>query len=178
MATAQLIAGRYRVMRRLGSGGGGSVVLAEDTLLERPVAIKILHPEGPEEAVHRFRREARIGASLDHPNVVDVYDALLDGPEVMLVMEYVPGRSLAEALADGALPRDRALAVLRDVAGALDHVHARGVLHRDVKPGNILLGEDGRAWLADLGVATADESTRITFTGGLVGTAAYLAPEL
>ena len=174
---AALIAGRYRVVRELGSGGMGTVILAEDERLRRPVAIKRMHPEGPADAIERFRREARLGASLNHRNLVTTYDAIVEGDQVMIVMEYVPGPSLAEALRDGPLEPARAVGILRDVAAALDDAHAHGVLHRDVKPANILLAPDGRAKLADLGVATAVESTKITVAGGVIGTAAYLAPE-
>ena len=174
---AALIAGRYRVVRQLGSGGMGSVLLAEDERLQRPVAIKRMHPEGPADAIERFRREARLGASLNHRNLVTTYDAIVEDDEVMIVMEYVPGPSLAEALREGPLEPARAVGVLRDVAAALDDAHSHGVLHRDVKPANILLAPDGRAMLADLGVATAVESTKITIAGGVIGTAAYLAPE-
>ena len=174
---AALIAGRYRLVRELGSGGMGTVVLAEDERLRRPVAIKRMHPEGPADAIERFRREARLGASLNHRNLVTTYDAIVEGDHVMIVMEYVPGPSLAEALRDGPLEPARAVGILRDVAAALDDAHSHGVLHRDVKPANILLAPDGRAMLADLGVATAVESTKITVAGGVIGTAAYLAPE-
>ncbi len=168
---------RYRVVRTIASGGMGTVVLAEDERLGRQVAIKRLHTEGSDEALQRFRREARIGARLSHPNLVTIYDAVVDGPEVMIVMEYVPGRSLAELLRDGPIDRARAASLVRDLGAGLDHAHEQGVLHRDVKPGNILLDPTGRAKLADMGISTAAESTQITITGSVLGTAAYLAPE-
>ncbi|HEX8101759.1 MAG TPA: serine/threonine-protein kinase, partial [Solirubrobacteraceae bacterium] len=176
-AGTQRIADRYRIVRTIASGGMGSVLLAEDERLGRQVAIKRMHAEGAEDALQRFRREARLGASLSHPNLVKIYDAIVDGPDVMILMEYVPGRSLADRLREGPLDRGEAASILRDVACGLDHAHEHGVLHRDVKPGNVLLGPDGRAKIGDLGIATAAEMTRITLTGSIMGTAAYLAPE-
>ncbi len=174
----QSLAGRYRVLRTLASGGMGTVLLAEDERLGRQVAIKRMRAEGTaSEGLQRFRREARIGASLSHPHLVRIYDAIVEGPEIMIVMEYVPGRSLAELLREGRPDHATTISVLRDTAAGLDHAHQHGVVHRDVKPGNILLTEEGRAKLGDLGIATAAESTRITTTGRVLGTAAYLAPE-
>jgi len=174
----ETLAGRYRVLRTLASGGMGTVVLAEDERLGRRVAIKRMHAEGTgADGLARFRREARIGAKLSHRNLVRIFDAIVEGPNVMIVMEYVPGRSLAELLRDGRPDRATALRILRDMAAGLDLAHDNGVLHRDVKPGNVLLAEDGQAKLGDLGIATAAESTRITTTGSIMGTAAYLAPE-
>ncbi|MDP8943303.1 MAG: serine/threonine protein kinase, partial [Actinomycetota bacterium] len=171
------LAGRYRILRRLGSGGMATVFLAEDERLGRQVAVKRLHADGPEHAVERFEREARLGASLNHPNVVAIYDTATDPEGVLIVMEYVDGETLGRALARGPLDRGRALAVLRAVAAALDHAHGHGVVHRDIKPANVLLGTDGRVKLADLGIATAAERTHITRTGTVLGTPSYMAPE-
>jgi len=176
-ASGALIAGRYRVIRTLGAGGMASVVLAEDERLGREVAIKRLHPHSADELAQRFQREARIGASLAHPNVVRVFDSLTEGEDVVLVMEYVAGEDLSTALRRGALERARGLEVLRAVGAALDHAHEHGVVHRDVKPANVLLGSNGTVKLADLGIATAAEMTRITRTGVAPGTVAYMAPE-
>jgi len=176
-ASGALIAGRYRVIRTLGAGGMASVVLAEDERLGREVALKRLHPHSADELAQRFQREARIGASLAHPNVVRVFDSLTEGDDVVLVMEYVAGEDLSTALRRGALERPRGLEVLRAVGAALDHAHEHGVVHRDVKPANVLLGSSGTVKLADLGIATAAEMTRITRTGVAPGTVAYMAPE-
>jgi serine/threonine-protein kinase len=172
-----LLAGRYRVLKRLGSGGMATVFLAEDQRLSRKVAIKRLHAESPEEVAKRFQREAHLGASLNHPNIVSVFDIETDDENVLIVMEYVAAGTLKDALARGPLPRDAAFRVLEDVASALDYAHEHGVVHRDVKPANVLLDEGGRAKLADLGIATAAEVTKVTMTGSVLGTAAYMAPE-
>lgn len=174
---ARLLGGRYRLIRRLGSGGMGAVFLADDERLGRQVAIKRLHAESPEETARRFEREARLGARLNHPNLVAVYDSLSDDEDVLIVMEYVEGRTLADELRDGPLTPERALDVLGGVAGALDHAHSQGVTHRDVKPANILLGSEGAVKLADLGIATAAEQTHITRTGTALGSPSYMAPE-
>jgi hypothetical protein len=171
-------ADRYRVVRRLGAGGMATVFLAQDERLGRPVALKRLHANSPEDVARRFEREARLGASLNHPNLVSIYDTLTDPEGVLIVMEYVEGTSLYEALRIGPLPREWAFAVLRGVASALDHAHRHGVVHRDVKPANILLSEEGEAKLVDLGIARAAEgATHITQTGTVLGTPVYMAPE-
>src|SRR5215208_4655230 len=179
MATASdLIAGRYRVSHEVGSGGMASVVVAEDTILGRRVAIKRLHAERVESFSGRFRREARIGAAISHPNLVAVYDVLPVEDDLLLVMEYVEGQTLADALRDGPLDPRRALDILEAAAAGLDHLHERGVIHRDIKPSNILLGDAGTVKLADLRIATAAQMTRVTQAGAVLGTARYLAPEL
>src|SRR2546423_10579782 len=123
----RLLDGRYRIVRRLGSGGMAAVFLAEDERLGRPVAIKRLHGDvSDDELVKRFRREARLGASLNHPNVVAVYDIRVDNEGVLIVMEYVEGRTLRDELAGGPVPPERALGILRGVAEALDHAHGPG----------------------------------------------------
>jgi len=119
-------ADRYRVLRRLGSGGMATVYLAEDERLGRRVAVKRLHADSPEDVAQRFDREARLGASLNHPNLVAVYDTVTDDEGVLIVMEYVDGPTLGQALKDGPLPVARGLEVLRGVAAALDHAHAQG----------------------------------------------------
>jgi serine/threonine-protein kinase len=174
---ATLLADRYRVIDRVGSGGMATVLLAEDERLGRQVAVKRLHAESPEDTARRFRREARLGASLNHPNIVAVYDIVSDDEGVLIVMEYVEGETLRDAIDRGPLSPTHVLAVLRGVAQALDHAHGEGIVHRDVKPANVLLGGDGRIKLADLGIATAVEGTRITMSGTVLGTAAYMAPE-
>jgi serine/threonine-protein kinase len=173
-----LLGGRYRVIERVGSGGMAIVHLAEDERLGRQVAVKRLHAESPEATAQRFRREARLGASLNHPNLVSVYDIVTDDEGVLIVMEYVDGETLRDAIGRGPLEPKRVLEVLHGVAGALDHAHGEGIVHRDVKPANVLLGRDGHTVkLADLGIATAVEGTRITRSGTVLGTASYMAPE-
>lgn len=172
-----LIGERYRVVERLGTGGMATVMLAEDERLGRRVALKRLHMGFAPDVGERFRREAKLGASLSHPNVVGVYDVVNHEDQVVLVMEYVEGRTLAEVLAQGPLDAEKAIELLRPLASALDHAHKQGVVHRDVKPANILVREDGVVKLADLGIATGAELTSVTATGAALGTAAYMAPE-
>jgi eukaryotic-like serine/threonine-protein kinase len=172
-----LLGGRYRVVRHLGSGGMASVLLCRDERLDREVAVKRLHADSPGDVEQRFVREAKLGASLNHPNLVSVFDTATDDEGVLIVMEYVEGEALARALKRGPLPPERVASVVRDVGSALDHAHAQGVVHRDVKPGNVLLRRDGVTKLVDLGIATAQDHTRLTHSGMVLGTAAYMAPE-
>jgi hypothetical protein len=170
---------RYREIRRLGAGGMATVSLAEDTVLGRSVALKRVYRTGDRRDMLRLKREAMIGASLNHPNLVFVYDAQLqaDG-DVVIVMEYVEGETLADAIgARGALDPAEAIRVLRGVSTALDAIHDRGIVHRDVKPANVLLGHEGTIKLADLGVADVVDRTRITTPDALVGSFSYMAPE-
>ncbi|HSC03832.1 MAG TPA: serine/threonine-protein kinase [Solirubrobacteraceae bacterium] len=170
---------RYRHIKRLGVGGMATVSLAEDTVLGRPVALKRVHSAGDDRGMLRLKREAMVGASLNHPNLVFVYDAQLqeDG-DLVIVMEYVEGETLADAIRTrGALPPDEAIRILRGVGAALDGIHQQGIVHRDVKPANVLLGRDGTVKLADLGVAAVADRTRITESGAVVGSFNYMAPE-
>jgi serine/threonine-protein kinase len=142
------------------------------------VAVKRLHAESPEDAARRFEREAKLGASLNDPNIVAVYDIVSDEDGVLIVMEYVEGRTLRMEMDEGPMPPPRAIEILSGVAAALDHAHEHGVVHRDVKPANVLIAErDGAVKLTDLGIATAAERTRITGSGIVLGTASYMAPE-
>jgi eukaryotic-like serine/threonine-protein kinase len=177
MASDELLAGRYRPLQVLGTGGMARVFLAEDQRLGRRVAVKRLHAHSPEDTARRFEREARLGASLNHPNLVSVYDVDTDGESVLIVMEYVEGPTLAQELESGPLAPPRVADIVGQIAGALDQVHAQGIVHRDVKPANILLRPDGMVKLADLGIALASETTQITVSGTVLGTAAYMAPE-
>jgi tetratricopeptide (TPR) repeat protein len=154
-----------------------SVLLCQDERLGRQVAVKRLHADSPADVEQRFVREAKLGASLNHPNLVSVYDTATDEEGVLIVMEYVEGEALARTLKRGPLPPERVASIVRDVGAALDHAHAQGVIHRDVKPGNVLLRKDGVTKLVDLGIATAQDHTRLTHSGMVLGTAAYMAPE-
>ena len=178
----QRIAGRYRLERRLGVGGMSTVQLAFDERLERAVAIKLLAEHLADDAsfVSRFRREALAAARLVHPNIVQVFDFGFDEPSGrhFIVMEFVAGRSCAEILRDdGPMPPDQVVDVAVQACRGLDHAHRHGVVHRDVKPGNLMVSGDGIVKLADFGIAKAAEQSSITQVGSVLGTAAYLAPE-
>lgn len=176
------IGGRYRLLEPAGAGGTAAVWRATDERTGRPVAVKLLHPHlaADPEARERLQREALAMGGIDHPNVVAVRDLILDGDRPALIMDFVDGQSLAEAIATtGALPEDEALRIASEVATGLAAVHAAGLVHRDLKPANILLGADGRARVTDLGIAAnADPGdAAITATDGVAGTLRYLAPE-
>lgn len=172
--------GRYHVLERIATGGMGEVFRARDLVLDREVAIKVLHRNLAADPgfVERFRREARAAASLNHPNIVAVYDwGAVDGVYFM-VMEHVRGRSLREVLeAAGRLAPRQVADVLLQVLAALDHAHRMGIVHRDVKPENILVTPEGTAKVADFGLARAYADARSTQTGSVAGTVQYLAPE-
>ncbi len=175
--TPSVLAGRYRVIDRLGAGGMATVYLADDERLGRQVAVKRLHSDSPADAARRFDREAKVGASLSHPNLVTVFDTVADDEGVLIVMEYVPGENLAELMSGEPMKPERAISIVKQVAAALDHAHDAGVIHRDVKPANILISPDGKAKLVDLGIATVSERTQITAAGTVLGTPSYMAPE-
>ncbi len=175
--------GRYELNRRIGRGGMAEVFLARDQLLDRPVAIKVLFPEfaGDPNFVERFRREAQAAANLNHPNIVGVYDWGKVSGTYYIVMEYVPGRTVSEILrADGPLHPNRAADIAADVASALAFAHRNGVVHRDIKPGNILVTKQGLVKVADFGIAraiSAGVEENLTQTGSVMGTATYFSPE-
>ncbi|MGW3242520.1 Stk1 family PASTA domain-containing Ser/Thr kinase [Streptomyces sp. NPDC001070] len=175
----QTLDGRYRVESRIAVGGMATVYRALDTRLDRVLALKVMHPALAAEYgfVERFIREARSVARLDHPNVVQVYDQGMDGTYVYLAMEYIAGCTLRDVLRDrGALPPRAALDILEPVLAALGAAHRAGLVHRDMKPENVLIGDDGRVKVADFGlVRTAD--THTTSTTGVLGTVSYMAPE-
>jgi tetratricopeptide (TPR) repeat protein len=154
-----------------------SVLLCEDERLGRQVAVKRLHADSPVDVELRFNREAKLGASLNHPNLVSVFDTATDDEGVLIVMEYVEGEPLSRMLRRGPLRPEEVASMVRDLGDALDHAHAQGVIHRDVKPSNVLIRQDGLTKLADLGIATASDGTKITRSGTVLGTAAYMAPE-
>jgi serine/threonine-protein kinase len=177
--TGQLIAERYLIKAFVASGGMASVYRAEDTVLERVVALKIIHPHLATDRsfVDKFRREAKMAASLSHPNLVNVFDQGTDNQAIFQVMEYVPGINLRDALNDfGSLSPKRALEILEPLTAGLAAAHAAGILHRDLKPENVFLSDNGTVKLGDFGLAR--EISSHTQTGSLVGTAAYLSPEL
>ncbi len=175
--------GRYELHRRLGRGGMAEVYLARDQLLDRPVAVKVLFPALATDQgfVERFRREAQAAANLQHPNIVSVFDWGEANGTYFIVMEYVEGHTLAEMLRDeGRLHPDRAAEITADIAAALGFAHRNRVVHRDVKPGNVLITRDGGVKVADFGIARAlSDSTdqNLTKTGSVMGTATYFSPE-
>lgn len=180
----QLVDGRYEVVSRIARGGMATVYLAVDRRLDRDVALKVMHPHLAEGAagadfVARFRREARAAARLTHPGLVGVYDQGVDGETSYLTMEYVDGVNLRRHLAErGSLTVGEALDVAERVLDALAAAHRAGLVHRDVKPENVLLASDGRIKVADFGLARAVTEVTSTTTGTVFGTVAYLAPEL
>ncbi|GLW73251.1 hypothetical protein Kpho02_55500 [Kitasatospora phosalacinea] len=181
----RLVGGRYRLVRALGAGGFGSVWLARDETLGVDVAVKEvrLPPAGTAaeraELLERARREARHAARLrDHPHVVGVHDVVLDGGAPWTVMQLIVGRSLHERIAaDGPLPVPEAVRVATAVLSALEAAHAAGIVHRDVKPANVLLADDGRVLLADFGIAVQQDQTALTTDGVFLGSLDYVAPE-
>src|SRR5437870_3171481 len=169
----------YTLLDQIGYGGMAVVYRARQETLDRTVAIKILSENmaASGEFMERFRREARTSANLRHPNVITVHDFGEDERGVpYLVLEYVEGATLAD-LMDAGLDDDRIPDLLDQIAAGLDYAHARGVIHRDIKPGNVLLTSDGRAVLADFGLAWLLEGAHLTLTGGVIGTPEYMSPE-
>ncbi len=180
--TAVEIAGRYRLESRLGFGGMSTVHLAMDLRLERRVAVKLLaeHLADDPAFVSRFQREAQAAARLVHPNIVQVFDSGRDErtDQYFIVMEYIEGASCAEILRDdGWVELAEALSIIEQACEGLHYAHRHGVVHRDVKPGNLLRAREGEVKLADFGIAKATEQSSITQIGSVLGTAAYLAPE-
>ena len=179
----ELLGGRYQLRSQIARGGMTDVFLGHDTLLSRPVAIKRLFPEFAADPsfVERFRREATAAANLNHPNIVAVYDWGSAEGTYYIVMEYIEGQSLAELLrSDGPLPPEHAAEIALSVAAALGFAHNNGVIHRDVKPGNVLLSPDGKVKVTDFGIAIAafgGAEANLTQTGSVMGTATYFSPE-
>lgn len=181
----RLVAGRYRLVELLGRGGMGTVWRADDEMLGRLVAVKRLHPphlqsedEDVEMLFERTRREARSAARISHPNVVVVHDVVEDEGLPSIVLEYVPAITLGDLLKErGSLTPVEAARIGREMIAALRAAHAAGVLHRDVKPGNVLLSDTGRVVLTDFGIAQASGMSNLTRTGELIGSIDFLAPE-
>lgn len=172
---------RYEIQRKIARGGMADVFLARDKLLDRPVALKVLFPElsTDQNFVERFRREAQNAAKLSHPNIVSVYDWGEDASTYFIVMEYVSGKSLSATLHEqGPMSPEKAAEVAAEVAAALSFAHKNDVVHRDVKPGNVLIDTRGAVKVADFGIARARNSTEnLTQTGAVMGTATYFSPE-
>jgi serine/threonine protein kinase len=178
--SSTILSGRYRLESKLGSGGMSTVYLALDEVLDRPVAVKLLHREISEEAdqLERFRREARTAARLSHPNLVGVIDAGEDDGRPYIVFEYIQGRTLKRRIhEDGPLPVDEAVAYAIEIGRGLTAAHARKLVHRDVKPQNVLIDPDGRAKVTDFGIARSLEAKGMTATGRVLGTTDYVSPE-
>jgi eukaryotic-like serine/threonine-protein kinase len=177
--SGQLIANRYLVVSLVASGGMASVYLANDQVLERKVALKVIHPHLAKDKsfVDKFQREAKMAAQLSHPNLVNVFDQGADGDVIFLVMEYVPGITLRDAMNDfGSLDANKTLEIIEPLTEALAAAHSAGILHRDLKPENVFLSDGGKVKLGDFGLAR--EISEHTQTGSIVGTVAYLSPEL
>ena len=179
--TPRVLSGRYELSHLVARGGMAEVYRARDQLLDRPVALKVLFPELSVDRsfVERFRREAQAAANLSHPNIVPVFDWGEDSGTYFIVMEFVDGRALSSILRTaGPLHPDRAAEIAADVAGALSYAHRHGVVHRDVKPGNVLITEEGTIKVTDFGIARAvNTEESVTQTGAVMGTATYFSPE-
>jgi eukaryotic-like serine/threonine-protein kinase len=176
----QVFSNRYRIEREIAHGGMAEVYLARDESLDRLVALKALFPEYAREPsfVERFRREAQAAANLNHPNIVAIYDWGQESGTYFIVMEYVEGRSLRDLIrSEGALDAGQAADITAEIASALAFAHRSGVVHRDVKPGNVLLTRSGTVKVTDFGIARAGTSDGLTQTGSVMGTATYFSPE-
>ncbi|MDR2736391.1 MAG: Stk1 family PASTA domain-containing Ser/Thr kinase, partial [Gracilibacteraceae bacterium] len=176
----RLLGDRYKIEGKIGAGGMAIVYRAKDTLLERTVAIKVLREQfvTDEAFVKRFRREAQAAASLSHPNIVSIYDVGRDGDIDYIVMEYIHGQTLKDIIrSSGPLETLDAVNLVYQVGEALRHAHANNIIHRDIKPQNILVTSDGRAKVTDFGIARAVTSATLTHTGDIIGSVHYLSPE-
>ena len=176
----EVASGEYEILGELGRGGMAAVFLAREIALDRKVAIKLISPSFLDgaEAIERFKREARTAASLSHPGVIPIYGVRETGRALFFVMKYVHGRTLASILRGaGPLPVTLVRAVLTSVANALDYAHRNGVVHRDIKPGNIMVDTEGHVMVTDFGIAKVVDSQGLTMTGKTIGTPAYMSPE-
>ncbi len=176
----QTLGGRYELLARIGGGGMALVYKARDLLLNRYVAVKVLRPQfmHDDEFIRRFRREAQAAASLSHPNIVSIYDVGQEEDTHYIVMEFVDGSNLNEIIMERApLQPDEAVKIASQICDALDHAHSNQIIHRDIKPHNILIGKNGRVKVTDFGIARAVTSSTITQTGSVVGSVHYFSPE-
>ncbi|HEY8875431.1 MAG TPA: Stk1 family PASTA domain-containing Ser/Thr kinase [Desulfosporosinus sp.] len=177
---SKIFGGRYEVLERIGAGGMAIVYKAKDLLLNRVVTIKVLREQfvSDEDFIRRFRREAQSAASLSHPNIVSVYDVGKEGDTEYIVMEYVEGRNLKEIIREYApLTTDQSINLGRQITEAIQNAHEHHIIHRDIKPHNILVTEDGHAKVTDFGIARAVSSATVTHTGDIIGSVHYLSPE-
>lgn len=175
-----LLDNRYELVERIGDGGMAEVYRAHDKMLDRFVAIKILHPQftSDESFIARFRREAQGAARLSHPNIVNIYDVGESDGKYYIVMEYIKGETLKDKIKrEAPLPIDTTLSIVKEIAEALENAHANNLVHCDIKPHNILMNEYGHAKVADFGIARATTSSTITYTGSVVGSVHYFSPE-
>ena len=181
LQTGATLGGRYTLGAAIASGGMGDVWEAADEVLQRPVAVKVMRPQGPSDAafLERFRAEARSSASLHHPNIATVFDYGEEDGTAYLVMELVPGRTLGEIIRDhdGGMPAEEVRSILGQAALALSAAHEAGVVHRDVKPANIIVTPEGRVKLTDFGIARVGDGAGHTLTGEVLGTPDYISPE-
>ncbi|MDQ0337552.1 serine/threonine-protein kinase [Caldalkalibacillus uzonensis] len=174
------LVGRYELIERVGGGGMAVVYKARDSLLNRIVAVKILRPQfsGDDDFVDRFRREAQAAASLSHANIVNIYDVGIEDDVHFIVMEYIDGPTLKEYIDQkGPLPVEEAIHITKQIAEALEHAHQNNIIHRDIKPHNILIGPYKRVKVTDFGIARAATSSTITHTGSVIGSVHYFSPE-
>ena len=178
--TNRILDQRYELEELVGGGGMADVYKATDRLLQRPVAVKILHEQfqRDQEFIEKFHREAQAAARLSHPNIVNIYDVGVSAGEHYIVMEYVPGTTLKELIQQrGHLEPDAALAITREIAEALAHAHANGLVHCDIKPHNILMLDGAHAKVADFGIARAVTESTMTYSGNVIGSVHYFSPE-
>lgn len=178
--TNRVLDRRYELLERVGGGGMADVYKAQDRLLDRPVAVKILHAQfqSDEEFIEKFHREAQAAARLSHPNIVNIYDVGVSGDDHYIVMEYVPGRTLKELIQQkGHLSPEEALTITGEIAEALAHAHAHGLVHCDIKPHNILMMNGQTAKVADFGIARAVTESTMTYSGNVIGSVHYFSPE-
>ncbi len=176
-----MIASRYQIIRQIGQGGMADVFLANDTLLNREVAIKVLRGDLSNDAVSllRFQREAQAASRLNHPNIVEIYDVGNDGDKQFIVMEYVKGKTLKQLISSrGALYKEEAVSIMIQLTSAINEAHINGIIHRDIKPQNVLVKDDGTVKMSDFGIALAQDAIQLTQTDSVVGSVHYLAPEL
>ena len=173
--------GKYEIIEEIGRGGFAVVYKARDPTLDRIVALKVLHAHVAENQrfLRRFEQEARTAARFDHPNIVTIYEVGEAAGQHYIAMSYLPGRGLDKVLeeADGPLPLAQVVDIVAQVAAALEYIHQRGAIHRDVKPANVIVSDAGRATLLDFGIVRAADETKLTTAGEMMGTSQYMSPE-